>query len=364
MKNHIKFMKLAIKEAKKGIGFVNPNPLVGAVIVRNNKVISKGFHKIFGEQHAEINAIKKAKTDFKNCTIYITLEPCFHYGLTPPCVNEIIKNNFKKVVIGMIDPNPKVKNKSIELLKKNNIEVIVGVLEEECKLLNKYFLNYIEKKYPYITLKYAMTLDGKVATKSKESKWISNQKSLNNSQISRLENMAIMVGINTIKKDNPLLTCRISKNKKLIRIIADTNLKISLGSKVVKTAFQFKTLILTCNKNLIKINKLKQKKVDVILCEKDKNNKVDLKDALLKIKQMEIDSILVEGSKKLSGSLIDLKLVNSIEIYIGNKVFGGDKALSPIGGNGIDNILNSIKLINRKIEFFDDDILIKGDLLY
>lgn len=118
MKNHIKFMKLAIKEAKKGIGFVNPNPLVGAVIVRNNKVISKGFHKIFGEQHAEINAIKKAKTDFKNCTIYITLEPCFHYGLTPPCVNEIIKNNFKKVVIGMIDPNPKVKNKSIELLKK------------------------------------------------------------------------------------------------------------------------------------------------------------------------------------------------------------------------------------------------------
>ncbi|CNE87287.1 riboflavin biosynthesis protein RibD [Streptococcus agalactiae] len=216
------YMALALKEAEKGMGFVAPNPLVGAVIVKDDRIISKGYHKRFGDLHAERQAIKNADEDISGSTLYVTLEPCCHVGKQPPCTEALIKSGIKKVVVGSLDPNPLVSGKGIALLRKEGLNVEVGILREECDALNERFIFHMTYKQPFVYLKYAMTLDGKIATKTGDSKWISNEHSRQSVQKLRQKCSAIMVGINTVLADNPRLTCRIPKGEALVRIVCDS----------------------------------------------------------------------------------------------------------------------------------------------
>ncbi|EGZ31162.1 riboflavin biosynthesis protein RibD [Malacoplasma iowae 695] len=359
----IEYMKKAIELAYQGEGNVNPNPMVGAVIVKNDKIIGEGFHEYFGKEHAEINAFNKLTESCENATMYVTLEPCCHFGKTPPCVDEIINKKIKRVVIGTLDPNPLMSGKSVDILKNNNIEVVVGVLEQECKNLIKEFSHFIKNKKPFITLKYAMTIDGKVATRTNKSKWISNEKALFSNRVDRYKNTAIMVGINTVLIDDPLLTTRIKNKRNPIRIICDTNLRIPLTSNIVKTANEVKTIVATCCEDVEKAEKLLEKNI-AILNIKMKNNHLDLNDLVEKLGAIGIDSIILEGARTLASNFIEEKLINYLKIYVCPKIFGGKDAVSPIGGIGVDEPSDAIKIINQKVSSIDDDVVIEGEVVY
>lgn len=359
----IEYMKKAIELAYQGEGNVNPNPMVGAVIVKNDKIIGQGFHEYFGKEHAEINAFNKLTESCENATMYVTLEPCCHFGKTPPCVDEIINKKIKRVVIGTLDPNPLMSGKSVDILKNNNIEVVVGVLEQECKNLIKEFSHFIKNKKPFITLKYAMTIDGKVATRTNKSKWISNEKALFSNRVDRYKNTAIMVGINTVLIDDPLLTTRIKNKRNPIRIICDTNLRIPLTSNIVKTANEVKTIVATCCEDVEKAEKLLEKNI-AVLNIKMKNNHLDLNDLVEKLGAIGIDSIILEGARTLASNFIEEKLINYLKIYVCPKIFGGKDAVSPIGGIGVDEPSDAIKIINQKVSSIDDDVVIEGEVVY
>ncbi|TBR16688.1 bifunctional diaminohydroxyphosphoribosylaminopyrimidine deaminase/5-amino-6-(5-phosphoribosylamino)uracil reductase RibD, partial [bacterium] len=239
MRNHEYFMNLAIQEALKAKGMTSPNPLVGALVVKNNRVIAKGFHKKAGLAHAEITALDEAGEKAEGATLYVTLEPCTHFGRTPPCVDRIIRSGVKEVIIGMIDPNPVNKGKGIQILKKHNIKVEVGFLEEKLKKINEVFIKYVNKKMPFVTVKVAESLDGKIASKTGDSKWITSDKSRIYSHKIRKNYDAIAVGVNTVLRDNPKLACWFSQ-KSPIKIIVDSQLSTPVdanifmdGSKVI-----------------------------------------------------------------------------------------------------------------------------------
>ena len=261
-KEDAEYMKMALELAKKGIGRVNPNPLVGAVIVKNGKIIGEGYHKMFGEAHAEVHAIENAGEETKNATIYVTLEPCSHYGKTPPCAENIIKAGIKRCVIGSGDPNPEVAGKGIEMLKNSGIEVTENVLKKECDELNQVFFKYIKSKIPYLFLKCGITLDGKIALSNGESKWITNEKAREKVQYYRNKFMGIMVGINTVLYDNPSLTARIENGVDPFRIIIDPNLRITEDYNIIKNNSDGKTVIVTSviNKNSDKVEIFKERK--------------------------------------------------------------------------------------------------------
>ena len=293
-------MDIALHLARKGAGKVNPNPLVGAVIVNDGKIIGKGYHESYGKAHAEINAFKDAETELiEGSTMYVTLEPCSHYGKTPPCVDQIIENRIKRVVIGMVDPNPLVSGKGVKKLQEAGIDVTVGILEDKCKKLNEVFIKYITKKKPFVVLKTAMSLDGKISTTSGESKWITDKEARENVHILRNELTAIMIGIDTVIIDNPELTCRIPNGRNPIRIVVDSNLRIPYDSKILQTAKKFKTIIATTEKaRKEKIHKLKDLGI-IVIETKSKNEKVDLKDLMHKLGNQNIDSILLEGGSHI-----------------------------------------------------------------
>ena len=365
--NNEKYIRMAIEEAKKGEGFTSPNPLVGAVIVKDDKVIGIGYHQKYGENHAEINAFldaQKKGEDVEGADIYVTLEPCSHYGKTPPCADAIIKNKIKKVIIGCVDSNPKVSGNGIKKLKDAGIEVIVNVLEDECRKLNEVFFYYIANKRPFVVMKYAMTMDGKISTVSGKSKWITSEKSREHSHRFRNKYSAIMVGINTVIEDNPTLNCRLPNTKNPIRIILDSSLKIDLKSNICKTAKEIKTFIAAVSNDDKKIKELESLGIEIIKTESD-NGRVNLKE-LMKIlgEEKNIDSVYVEGGASLHASLIEERLVNKVLVYIAPKIFGGVKAKSPIGGEGIDDPNNAFKLIGGDITKIDDDLFLEYYLNY
>lgn len=379
---HEKYMRLAIEEAKKGEGFVNPNPLVGAVIVKDDKILGIGYHKKYGENHAEVNAIldaKKKNNNIENSTIYVNLEPCSHYGKTPPCADAIIKNKIKRVVVGCLDSNIKVAGNGIKKLKEANIEVIENILEEECIKLNEVFFHYINGKKPFMVMKYAMTMDGKIATASGKSKWITSEKSREHAHYLRKKYSAIMVGINTVIEDNPSLTCRIKDNpRNPVRIILDSNLRIDLKSNICKTSKDIKTYIATVKHNeLNNLNNIEKKKeledlgIEIIETletsseNNKKDNKVNLKELINILgKDKNIDSVLIEGGAFLNASLLDEKLINKVLVYIAPKIFGGLNAKTPISGEGIEEPDKAVKLINGSIENIGEDLFMEYYLKY
>ncbi|MFA8300147.1 MAG: bifunctional diaminohydroxyphosphoribosylaminopyrimidine deaminase/5-amino-6-(5-phosphoribosylamino)uracil reductase RibD [Hyphomicrobiales bacterium] len=362
-KKHIQYMKRAIELAHKGKGKVNPNPLVGAVIVKDDRIIGEGFHEYFGGPHAEINAFKNATEDVDGASMYVTLEPCSHYGKTPPCAEAIVKNKISKVYIGLKDPNPLVSGKGIQILEENGIETHHGLCTKEITALNKVFLKYIQTKTPYILLKTAMTLDGKIATYTGDSKWISGEDSRAYVHELRNELSAIMVGVDTIIIDDPSLTTRRAnsdENNHPIRIILDTNCRIPLSAKVLNSP-QRTIIVTSLEKEDNKVQSILSLGKEVLTIPK-KDNKIDLNIFMKEIGEMGIDSILLEGGATLNFSALQSGIVDEVNTFIAPKMIGGIKSKTPVEGLGIASINEAICLSDMEITNIDKDILIKGYL--
>ncbi len=356
------YMRKAIALAKKGEGYTSPNPLVGAVIVKNGTIIGQGYHEFYGGNHAEINAFINANQDVEGSTMYVTLEPCSHFGKTPPCANAIVQKKIKKVVIGLKDPNPLVSGKGIEILESNGIEVVTGILEDECKKLNEVFLKYISTKTPFILLKYAMTLDGKIATYTGDSKWISNSLSRNYVHEIRHKFSAIMVGIGTVLKDNPNLNTRLANKEGLdpIRIIVDTKGRIPLDAKLINLKSNARTIVVTTElSSKDKLKSLKDKGVEIIITPV-KDNHVDLKYLINILGEIGIDSILLEGGSQLNFSMLKENLVDKVITFISPKIIGGSLSKTPVGGSGIEFMKDAINLHDISLKRFGEDIMLEA----
>lgn len=355
-----KYMKMALELAKKGAGRVNPNPMVGAVIVKDGKVISTGFHEKYGGFHAERNAILNCGMDMSGAEMYVTLEPCCHYGKTPPCTEIIIKSGIKKVIVGCIDDNPIVENKGIKILRENNIEVITGVLEKECRELNEVFFHYIKNKTPFVIMKYAMTADGKISTYTGHSKWITGSIAREHVHQTRNRLSGIMVGIGTVLADNPMLSCRIENGVNPTRIVCDSSLKIPIDCNIVKTAADIPTIIAAGkNYNMEKKKLLEESGITVITTESEKTDLISL---MKIIGQKGIDSVLLEGGGELNYSALTAGIVNKVYVYIAPKIFGGRGAKSPVGGQGAAFADKGFMLSAKNIRNLGDDIFIEYDL--
>lgn len=363
------YMLRAIELAKRGVGAVNPNPLVGAVIVRDNKILAEGWHERYGELHAERNAIKHfyekyPNENLKGATIYVTLEPCCHYGKTPPCTEAIIENGFQKVVVGSDDPNPLVAGKGIRMLRNAGIEVITQVMKKECDALNYVFFHYIRTKTPYVVMKYAMTMDGKIATYTGRSKWITGEKAREHVHKDRNRYTAIMAGVGTVIADDPMLNCRLPEGgRSPVRIICDTNLRTPIESQLVSTADKLRTIIATACTDSERQKPYLEKKCEIIEVPiVPQGQSIDLTVLMTKLGEKNIDSILLEGGSTLNFSALKSGIVNRVQAYIAPKLFGGAEAKTPIGGIGFAEVEDSMKLKNMQVSMFDDDILIEGEL--
>ncbi len=356
-----KYMKLALELAKKGEGKTFPNPLVGAVIVKNGRIIGRGFHKKAGLPHAEIVALKEAGKRAEGATLFCTFEPCAHFGRTGPCVDEVIRAGIKEVFIGMIDPNPITKGKGLKKLKKAGIKVHTGFLKDEIALINDFFIKAMVKKLPLVTVKIAQSLDGKTATATGKSKWITSYAARRHAHSLRSFFDAIMVGIGTVLKDNPRLECNSHDNHGLVKIVIDSELKIPLSAKLFKT--KQKVIIASIKKDKSKEFLLKKIGAKVIYTKPDKGM-VDLRELMKKLNDLEIRSILVEGGSRLLGSFFDNKLADRIHLYIAPKIIGGEKSLSCIGGRGVVNLSSVTKVDKACEEKVGPDIFITGNLIY
>lgn len=353
-----KFMKRAIELALKGEGKVNPNPKVGAVIVKEGKIISEGYHMYYGGFHAERNAILSCsdKEALKGAVLYVTLEPCCHYGKTPPCTEIIIEAGIGEVVIGSRDPNPLVAGKGSEILRENGIKVTEDFMREECDSINSVFFHYITHKTPYVVMKYAMTMDGKIATVTGKSQWITNEKSRKNVHSLRNNLMGIMAGMGTVKSDNPMLNCRIECGRNPVRIICDSHLSISKDCNIVKTAKDIKTIIACCEKDSEKAKILENAGCEVLEVQ-EKDGFVDLKNLMVLLGQKGIDSVLLEGGGELNYSALKAGIVNEVNVYIGPVIFGG-KAKTAVGGCGIEEVKDAFKFKLCKTDIIDGDVLL------
>ena len=355
-----KYMRLAMQLAGNAIGRTSPNPLVGAVIVKDNRVVGCGWHRKAGTPHAEVHALNQAGELAQGADVYVTLEPCAHYGKTPPCAKALVEAKVKNVYGGLLDVNPKVAGKGFKILEDAGIHVEYGFLQDELRKQNEVFFKWIEHKKPFIVLKAAMTLDGKIATATGQSKWITNETSRAYGYKLRDIYDGIMVGINTVIEDNPMLTARVDGGKNPIRIVVDSSLKIDINANVVQDK-SAKTIVATTDKaNKDKILKLQAQDVDVIVVDKDENDKVDIEKLLDILGQQNICSILVEGGATLSGSFVAKKLVDKVYFFIAPKIIGGKEAKTPVAGTGILNLQEALALKDIQIEKLEEDILIIG----
>lgn len=351
-----KYMDLALELAEKGKGYVNPNPMVGAVVVKDGEIVGKGWHKFYGGPHAEVYALDEAGEKAEGATIYVTLEPCSHFGKTPPCAEKIKKMKIKKCVIACLDPNPIVAGRGKKILEEAGIEVVVGVREKEAKELNKVFMKYITEKNPYLFLKCAITLDGKIATNERDSKWITNEKAREKVQFLRHEYMGIMVGINTLINDNPRLTARIENGINPFRIVVDPHLCTPLESNFVNMADDNKSIIITSKENEKndKIKELENKNVKIIYME---GFDFSVDKILKKIGELKIDSILLEGGSYLISKAFKENRIDGGEIFIAPKILGG--GLPFIDGFDFKEIKDCFHLENVKFNVYDDNISVE-----
>ncbi|MGO5440002.1 bifunctional diaminohydroxyphosphoribosylaminopyrimidine deaminase/5-amino-6-(5-phosphoribosylamino)uracil reductase RibD [Megamonas funiformis] len=355
-----KYMRLAMQLAGNAIGRTSPNPLVGAVIVKDNRVVGCGWHRKAGTPHAEVHALNQAGELAQGADVYVTLEPCAHYGKTPPCAKALVEAKVKNVYGGLLDVNPKVAGKGFKILEDAGIHVEYGFLQDELRKQNEVFFKWIEHKKPFVVLKAAMTLDGKIATATGQSKWITNETSRAYGYKLRDIYDGIMVGINTVIEDNPMLTARVDGGKNPIRIVVDSSLRIDINANVVQDK-SAKTIVATTDKaDKDKILKLQAQDVDVIVVDKDKNDKVDIEKLLDILGQQNICSILVEGGATLSGSFVAKKLLDKVYFFIAPKIIGGKEAKTPVAGTGILNLQEALALKDIQIEKLEEDILIIG----
>jgi len=354
--NDAYYMKMALDLAMAGLGQTSPNPLVGAVVVKEGEVVGLGAHLKAGEPHAEVHAIRMAGEKAYGATIYVTLEPCSHYGKTPPCVDLIIERGIKRVVIAATDLNPLVSGSGIKKLQEVGIEVEVGILQDESIHLNKTFFHYITHQTPFVTLKYASSLDGKIATKSGDSKWITSNESREDVHKIRAMHDAILVGVNTVIMDDPSLTVRVPMvRKNPIRIILDTNLRTSTDANVVSDGMADTWIVVG---NHVPNNKIQHFNIENVKIIQMDTPSINIKELLKTLGSMKITSLFVEGGSQVHDSFVRAGAVNQIIAYIAPKIIGGDRAPSPVGGLGFQDINESLQLKIDKVETIGPDIKI------
>ncbi|MFC1557974.1 bifunctional diaminohydroxyphosphoribosylaminopyrimidine deaminase/5-amino-6-(5-phosphoribosylamino)uracil reductase RibD [candidate division KSB1 bacterium] len=358
--NTEKLIKETLRLAKKGLGRVNPNPMVGAVIVKNGKIISKGYHKFFGGDHAEVDAIKRAENKVKGSTLYVNLEPCCFYGKTPPCTELIVRSGINKVFIGDIDPNPSVKGKGIDFLRKHGVEVINGVLQDECRKLNKVFYKYMSTGIPFISVKIAQTVDAKISEEKGKETSITSIASKRVVHKLRSMHDAVLIGKNTAIVDDPSLTVRFCNGRSPRRILLDENLKINSGLKLLNKPLAEDTIVFTtkdCDNSVKK--KLEEKNVQVVIVKKNKDGLVNLKNVLKKAAKLGISSVMVEGGADVFSAFISQKLADKIYIFIAPKIFmQGIDSFGKILGINKKN-----KLMFETVKQIEEDILIEAVIL-
>jgi diaminohydroxyphosphoribosylaminopyrimidine deaminase/5-amino-6-(5-phosphoribosylamino)uracil reductase len=342
------------------MGNVSPNPLVGCVIIKDDRIIGAGYHEKFGGNHAEVNAINGAREDLEGATLYINLEPCSHRGKTPPCVNRIIEKKFKRVVIGTLDMNPLVSGAGVKKLKSAGIEVKVGLLEKECVGLNRFFFKYITKKIPFVSLKAAQTIDGKIADKAGNSKWISSISSRRYVHSLRAKYDAVLVGSGTVKADDPRLTVRLTEGRNPKRVVLDSKLELSTNHKIFTRNYDKNLILVTSKNNLSRKRKLKKLStlgVKVLFTKQNENGMVDLKSALHELAKNQISSVLVEGGGEIFTSFLRENLYDNVILFISPKILG--VGLPFVNYFGRNSMKGALKVKFTNVELIGDDLLVE-----
>lgn len=357
-----RFMKQVLRLARKGLGLTSPNPAVGALVVKDLHSIGAGYHRKAGKPHAEIKALSEAGEGAQGATLYVNLEPCNHYGKTPPCTQAIVEKGIRRVVVGMADPNPDVIGGGCAYLRDHGVEVTCGVLEQECTTLNEAFVKYVTTRQPFVTVKGALTLDGWIATRTGDSKWISNERSRRFVHRLRKRTDAIMVGVDTVIADDPLLTPYMMRNPSPapVRVIVDTRLRIPLDSRVLGPRTSALTIVATGSK----VSNAKRKTLEglgarVVEC-KTKGGRIDVADLLATLATMSITSVLVEGGAGIFDSVIRERLVDKFFIFLAPKLLCGDNGVPFTRGPGADRIEDCLAVRVARVRRFDDDIMIEA----
>jgi diaminohydroxyphosphoribosylaminopyrimidine deaminase/5-amino-6-(5-phosphoribosylamino)uracil reductase len=354
------YMKRTLQLARRGMGKVSPNPMVGAVIVRAGKIIAEGWHRKFGADHAERDAINKASGNVRGATLYVNLEPCCHQGKTPPCVDALIERGVKQVVIWTLDPNPLVNGKGAQILRDHGIEVIEGVLEQEARLLNEVYFYHTQTGLPFVMVKYAQSLDGRIATSRGDSHWISSEASRKFAHRLRAQHDAIMVGIGTVLADDPQLTVRLVKGSNPLRICLDSTLRIPLNAQILRDDGE--TLIVTTETSAQgEIEALHKQGAEVLIAQKGQDGRVELKSLMKQLAERGVSSLLVEGGKEVITSLLKERLVNRMVIITAPLILG--KGIEGIGDLGITDLEVAIKPSSYKVSKVGEDVIFDLRLL-
>lgn len=357
------YMQKALSLAKRAKGVTSPNPCVGAVVVKDDRVVGKGFHRAAGMPHAEVEAIEDAGVNTKGATLYVTLEPCNHFGKTAPCTHKIINAKINKVAVGCKDPNPDVCGNGIKYLQDNGIQVVSQVLEQEAKTLIEDFIWYVQNdKKPFVILKCAATLDGRTATSTGDSKWITNEKSRAFVHQIRHEADAVLVGSGTLHGDDPSLTARIKGGKDPVRVILDTHLSIQENATVLNQKSSARTIIATTAFTSNKKKKLLENRGAQILEISLNQEKLDLYELMIKLGQMSILTVLIEGGSLVAGSALRAGIVNKVLFFLAPRILGGSDGIPVFAGRGPEMIQQAFELKNMDVVMFDNDILVKGYL--
>ncbi|HUH65435.1 MAG TPA: bifunctional diaminohydroxyphosphoribosylaminopyrimidine deaminase/5-amino-6-(5-phosphoribosylamino)uracil reductase RibD [Syntrophales bacterium] len=353
------YMKRALLLAKKGEAWVSPNPMVGCVIVKKDRIIGEGYHEKFGGDHAEINALGSAAESVRGAVVYLNLEPCTHFGKTPPCIGRIIAAKPRRVVIGTADPNPLVSGKGIEALKSSGIRTAVGVLEGECRELNERFFKFMQTGIPFVTVKFAQSLDGRIATASGHSRWISSEQSLKFAHALRSHHDAVLIGCGTLVKDNPELTVRLTKGRNPIRVVVDSHLRISADAKILKDQGEATTVIATTSQApREKRARLTDLGIEVLTVDTDKDHRVDLMRLLFELGKRNISSVLAEGGAALITSMLAEQLTDRVVVIIAPRIIG--KGIESVGDLRSKTVDDSVKLSYRNIRRLGNDLIVDG----
>ena len=359
--NDMDYMRLALDLAAKGRGWTNPNPMVGAVIVKDGRVIGEGYHHRCGGLHAEREAFSNCTESPAGATLYVTLEPCCHHGRQPPCTDAILEACIRRVVVGSWDPNPLVAGKGLAFLRAHGVEVEIGVLQAECDALNDVFFHYIRTKRPYVVMKYAMTLDGKIATRTGASQWITGEEARQQVHRDRHRYAAIMAGVGTVLTDDPLLTCRMEGGRNPVRVICDTHLRTPLDSQLVRSARKVPTILAVGEAAPAQATPYRDAGCQVwTLPERDGH--VDLSVLMERLGATEIDSVLLEGGGTLNWAALESGIVQRVQAYIAPKLFGGKDAKSPVAGLGVELPAQAVKLKNTTVTQIGEDFLLEGEV--
>ena len=361
MTNDNIYMRRALSLAKRGAGWVNPNPVVGAVLVKDGRIIGEGFHEFFGGPHAEVNALQGVSDESAaGSVLYVTLEPCVHEGKTSPCVNLILEKKITKVVVGMADPNPLINGQGISFLQSKGIQVEVGLMASRAREMNEVFIKYITTKHPFVLLKSAMTLDGKIATVTNASRWITGETSRKMVHLLRQRLSAVMVGVNTVMFDDPLLNIRLKGVcKNPLKVIADTHGRISTEAKVLTNDPQLTLIATTELADPAKIKQIERMGAQVMICPL-KNSMVDLGFVMNSLGVMGIDSIMIEGGSTLAFSALQEGIVDKVISFIAPKILGGANAPTAVGGIGIEKMEDAINLTKLRTRKVGQDLMIEA----